>query len=56
MPILTFTLKGDELKHHTVNLHKPLNLRYFKLLHVSTNISSANLNRDIGRHCYTAML
>ena len=44
MPILTFTLKGDELKHHTVNLHKPLNLRYFKLLHVSTNISSANLN------------
>ena len=24
MPILTFTLKGDELKHHTVNLHKPL--------------------------------
>ena len=44
MPILTFTLKGDELKHHTVNLHKPLNLRYFKLLHVSTNVTSANLN------------
>ena len=35
MPILTITLKGEELKSKTVNLHDPLNLRYFKLLHVN---------------------
>ena len=38
MPILTITLKGEELKSKTVNLHDPLNLRYFKLLHVNHNL------------------
>lgn len=44
MPILTITLKGEELKSKTVNLHDPLNLRYFKLLHVNHNLTSADLN------------
>jgi hypothetical protein len=44
MPILTITLKGEELKQKTVNLHAPLNLRYFKLLHVNHNITSVDLN------------
>ena len=44
MPILTITLKGEELKKKTVNLHDPLNLRYFKLLHVNHNLTSVDLN------------
>ena len=44
MPILTITLKGEELKSKTVNLHDPLNLRYFKLLHVNHNLTSIDLN------------
>ena len=44
MPILTITLKGNELKSKTVNLHDPLNLRYFKLLHINHNITSIDLN------------
>ena len=43
MPILTFTLKGNQLKSHTVNLHNPLNLRYFKLLHVNHNVTSQHI-------------
>ena len=43
MPILTITLKGNELKSKTVNLHNPLNLRYFKLLHVNHNLTSVDL-------------
>ena len=44
MPILTITLKGEELKSKTVNLHDPLNLRYFKLLHVNHNLDSTDIN------------
>ena len=44
MPILTITLKGEELKSKTVNLHDPLNLRYFKLLHVNHNLVSTDIN------------
>ena len=44
MPILTITLKGDELKKKTINLHDPLNLRYFKLLHVNHNLVSTDIN------------
>jgi len=44
MPILTITLKGDELKKKTINLHDPLNLRYFKLLHVNHNLLSTDIN------------
>jgi hypothetical protein len=43
MPILTITLKGEELKKKTVNLHDPLNLRYFKLLHVNHNLTGVDL-------------
>ena len=43
MPILTVTLKGNELKSKTINLHDPLNLRYFKLLHVNHNLTSTDL-------------
>ena len=44
MPILTIALKGEELKSKTVNLHDPLNLRYFKLLHVNHNLVSTHIN------------
>ena len=44
MPILTITLKGDELKKKTINLHDPLNLRYFKLLHVNHTLVSTDIN------------
>jgi hypothetical protein len=44
MPIMTFTLKGNELKSHVINLHRPLNLRYFKLLHVNHNITAKHIN------------
>ena len=44
MPILTIALKGEELKSKTVNLQDPLNLRYFKLLHVNHNLLSTDIN------------
>ena len=44
MPILTIALKGNELKKKTINLHNPLNLRYFKLLHVNHNLLSTDIN------------
>ena len=44
MPSLTIALKGEELKSKTVNLHDPLNLRYFKLLHVNHNLLSTDIN------------
>jgi hypothetical protein len=43
MPLLTITLKGDQLRKHTVTLHHPLNLRYLKLLHVNHNVTSVDL-------------
>ena len=49
MPILTLNLRGQDLiKKKTIRLHETVDLKYFKLMHVTTNLSGADVDPSAG--------
>ena len=49
MPILTLNIRGQDLiKKKTIRLHETVDLKYFKLMHVTTNLSGANVDPSAG--------
>ena len=49
MPILTLNLRGQDLiRKKTIRLHETIDLKYFKLMHVTTNLSGADVDPSAG--------
>lgn len=49
MPILTLNLRGQDLiRKKTIRLHETVDLKYFKLMHVTTNLSGADVDPSAG--------
>jgi len=49
MPILTLNIRGQDLiKKKTIRLHETVDLKYFKLMHVTTNLSGADVDPSAG--------
>ena len=45
MPILTLNIRGkDLLEKKTIRLHEPIDLKYLKLMHVTTNVSGEDID------------